>query len=117
MKRIFAIVLACGLAPAAFAETAAPTTGSEAGLAAVAELGRINGTALACQQPAIVSRSRNAVLTGVPKTRAYGEAFENATQAAYLEQGKEAACPDGTALSNRLQAAEKSLQAAFPAGQ
>ena len=36
---------------------------------ALSELGSINGIALACQQPALASRARNAVQTGVAKTR------------------------------------------------
>jgi hypothetical protein len=42
------------------------------------------------------------------------ELFENATSAAYLEQGKGAACPDTSTLANNIAAAEKRLQAAFP---
>lgn len=88
---------------------------AEEGPAAIEALGRINGTALACQQPALVSRARNAVVTTAPKTRAYGEIFENATNAAFLEQGKGHPCPDAAALAGRLTAAEQRLQAAFPA--
>jgi len=53
-------------------------------------------------------------VTGAPKSRANGETFENATNAAYLAQGKGAACPDAGALANLLAAAEKGLQSAFP---
>jgi len=88
---------------------------ADAGPAAIEALGKINGTALACQQPAIVSRARNAMTTGAPKTRANGEAFETATNAAYLEQGKGQACPDAATLTSQLADAEKQLQAAFPA--
>jgi len=88
---------------------------ADAGTAAIETLGKINGTALACQQPAIVSRARNAMTTSAPKTRANGEAFETATNVAYLEQGKGQACPDAATLTNQLTEAEKQLQAAFPA--
>lgn len=87
---------------------------ADEGTAAVEAIGRLNGIALACQQPAIVSRARNAVQTAAPKTRANGEAFEAATNAAYLEQGKGAPCPDAATLAGRLGEAEKQLQAAFP---
>lgn len=90
---------------------------ADSGSAAIATLGQINGIALACKQPAIVSRARNAVQTTAPKTRANGEAFEVATNAAYLEQGKGMPCPDAATLAGRLGEAEKQLQAAFPAGQ
>ena len=91
------------------------TFAGDAGTTAIETLGKVNGIALACQQPAIASRARNALVTGAPKTRANGETFENATNAAYLEQGKGAPCPDASALRAALGDAEKKLQAAFPA--
>jgi len=87
----------------------------EEGAAAIEAIGKVNGMALACQQPAIASRARNALVNSAPKTRANGELFENATNAAYLEQGKGAACPDTASFSKALGEAEKNLQAAFPA--
>ena len=92
-----------------------PAHAADPGAAAIEAIGKINGTALACEQPAISSRARNAVTSTAPKTRANGEAFENATNAAYLEQGKGAPCPDAAALNTALGEAEKNLQAAFPA--
>lgn len=87
----------------------------EQGTAAIEALGKVNGMALACQQPAIASRARNAMITTAPKTRANGELFENATQGAYLEHGKGGTCPDATAFAGRLAEAEQRLQAAFTA--
>lgn len=81
--------------------------------AAVEAMGRLNGIALACQQPALVSRARNAVITIAPKTRGFGEVFENATNAAYLEQGQGGTCPDAAALASNIAAAEKRMQASF----
>lgn len=106
MKRLFAcsLLLLAGL----------PVAQADEGTAAVEEIGRINGAALACAQPAIVSRARNTVTTTAPKTREIGEAFEAATNAAYLAQGQ-SACPDGAELSRRLAAAEARLKAAYPA--
>ncbi|MCU0812162.1 MAG: hypothetical protein MUE59_14230 [Thiobacillaceae bacterium] len=103
------------LAAALLALPVLPGHAADPGTAAIAAIGRINGMALACEQPAIASRARNAVTTTAPKTRASGEAFENATHAAYLEQGKGAPCPDTAALNAALGDAEKKLQAAFPA--
>ena len=91
--------------PAAFA--------GDAGTTAIEALGKVNGIALACQQPAVASRARNALVTTAPKTRANGEIFENATNAAYLEQGKGVACPDAATLAQLVDAAEKGLQSAF----
>lgn len=100
---------------AAFALSIAalPAFAADAGSAALNAMGEINGIALACQQPAIVSRARNAVTTTAPKTRANGEIFENATNTAYLEQGKGHPCPDVATLVKRLTEAEKNLSAAF----
>lgn len=92
-----------------------PALATDAGSAAIASLGQINGIALACQQPAIASRARNAVQTTAPKTRASGEAFEQATNDAFLEQGKGRDCPDVATLAGRLSAAESRLQEAYPA--
>ena len=99
----------------AFATISQGSLAADQGTAAISELGELNGIALACQQPALVTRTRNIVITAAPKTRDYGEIFENATNAAYLEQGKGAACPDAATLASRLGDAEKRLQAAFPA--
>ncbi|HEX6734907.1 MAG TPA: hypothetical protein VF096_08830 [Azonexus sp.] len=85
----------------------------DAGTAAIASLGQINGIALACQQPAIASRARNAMQTTAPKTRASGEAFEQATSAAFLEQGKGSTCPDVATLAAQLADAESRLQDAY----
>ena len=93
---------------------ASPATfAGDAGTTAIEALGKVNGIALACQQPAVASRARNALVTTAPKTRANGETFENATNAAYLEQGKGAACPDAATLAQLVDAAEKGLQSAF----
>ena len=92
---------------------AAPAFAADSGNAAITALGEINGIALACEQPAIVSRARNAVTTTAPKTRANGEIFETATNTAYLAQGKGATCPDVATLVKRLSDAEKNLSAAF----
>lgn len=88
----------------------------DAGTTAIEALGKVNGIALACQQPAIASRARNALVTTAPKTRANGEIFENATNAAYLEQGKGVPCPDAATLASLVDAAEKGLQSAFATG-
>ncbi len=93
---------------------AIPGFAADEGSAALTAIGEINGIALACQQPAIASRARNAVTTTAPKTRTNGELFENATNTAYLEQGKGHPCPEVATLVKRLNEAEKNLSAAFP---
>ncbi len=106
--------LAASILMLTLAGLSTPSLAADAGSAAIEAIGQVNGIALACQQPAIVSRARNAVQTAAPKTRANGEAFEAATNAAYLEQGKGAPCPDAATLAGRLGEAEKQLQTAFP---
>ncbi len=115
MKAIAALLVALLANTGAFAADTAPD-GRDA-LAAVEALGRLNGQALACNQPAISSRARTAVITGAPKTRGYGEAFEAATNAAFLEQGRGSVCPDAATLSQELAAGESRLRAALAAGQ
>ena len=107
--KIVAALLALSLSALANPGLAA----ADEGMAAVETLGRLNGIALACQQPALVSRARNAVVTTAPKTRSYGEAFETATNAAYIEQGKGATCPDAASLASKIASAEKRLEESF----
>jgi hypothetical protein len=61
---------------------------ADEGTAAVTALGELNGIALACKQPALVSRARNIIVTTAPKTRDFGEIFENATNAAFLSKAR-----------------------------
>lgn len=83
-------------------------------LAPVAALGRLNGVALACKQSALTARLRDIVVTHAPKTRAVGEAYEQASNQAFLDQGAAGrACPDGKALAGEIAAAEAGLKAAF----
>ena len=113
MKFIFptlAVLLSVSALPVLAADAVAP----DAGTAAIEALGKVNGMALACKQMAIVTRARNAVINVAPKTRDNGELFENATNAAFLEQGKGAACPDTASFVVALDEAEKKMHAAFP---
>ena len=72
------------------------------------------GAAAGAPPPAPSFQNSPAMTTTAPKTRDNGERFENATNAAFLEQGKGAPCPDTATLASRLTEAEKNLQAAFP---
>jgi hypothetical protein len=99
----------------AMSALAAEPAATDAGLAAVAELGRVNGTALACGRTEVVNKAKALVLLRAPKTRRYGEAFEDATSAAFRAQAT-ADCPLETILSLQLAGAEMKLEAAFPPG-
>lgn len=115
MKFIFSTLAALLLGLSALPALAADAVVPNAGIAAIEALGKVNGMALACQQLVIVTRARNAVINIAPKTRDNGELFENATNAAFLEQGKGAACPDTASFVAALDEAEKKLRTAFPA--
>lgn len=86
---------------------------ADAALAAVESIGRLNGIALACQQPALVARTRNAIVTTAAKTRDVGETFEKATNAAYLAQGQNGRCPDAVTLAAEIEVAEARLLANY----
>ena len=103
------------LALTLFSLGAAPAFAADAATTAIQAIGQVNGMALACQQPAISSRARNAFATTAPKTRENGEIFEAASSKAYLEQGKGAPCPDAPTFSRLLEAGEQGLQSAFRA--
>lgn len=81
----------------------------------LAELGRVNGISLACQQPALAARARDLVIEWAPKERAQGEMFEQATSQAFLQQGKNGLpCPEVKALIAQLGALEFRLKSRFP---
>jgi hypothetical protein len=105
-------LLGClALAGAALADDAT----IEAAVAVVRELGTVNGQALACGHSSTVAWSKVLMMNHAPKTRRFGEAFEEGTQAAFLAHSREpATCPDATALANRLQQVSERLRAALP---
>lgn len=81
--------------------------------ATVAELGRLNGIALACQQPALSARLRELLLDIAPREREIGEQFEQATSEAYLASGSaDGNCPDGRSLASAIARLENELPAA-----
>lgn len=83
--------------------------------AALTNLGFLNGMALACKQPALVARLRDAVVAVVPKTREAGETFEQATNMAFLGYSDNAVCPDGKTLAERVDIGIAELKAAYGA--
>ena len=94
----------------AIAVLSAPTLGlaadAEAGLAAVTDLGGVNGTALACSDMKSAARARELMLAHAPKTPRFGAAYEESTNAAFNAQtgsGKPCADPvERTAQLNQL---------------
>lgn len=99
-------LLAAGGPALAASETSLPAT--------VAEIGRINGVALACGHTDVVARAKGMLIARVAKTRSLGEAFEAATDQAFRHQTESgAACPARAALAVELEAA--ALPLAVPA--
>ena len=103
---ISAAALSLALAPALHAEPAPASAES-----VLQEMGRLNGLALACQQPVISLRLRDAVVAHSARDRASGEVFEQTTSAAFLQQGKTpVTCPDGRQLAAQADALAQRLQ-------
>jgi hypothetical protein len=101
---------------AALALIAGPVAAdSAAGFAAIQDLGRVNGQALACSQMAISSQSKQLMIRHAPKTRLYGEAFEETTNAAFLRQGQGPDnCPQPVEFVARISELAGRLQATLP---
>ena len=95
---------------------AAADSSSDAGLAEVRELGRLNGQALACSYTPVASRLKAIMIQHAPKSRRYGEAFETATNQAFLAQTKsnQAVCEDATTFSRQAEVLAMRLQAVIP---
>lgn len=113
MKR--SALLLCFLSLALSARAADSST--DAGLAEIQALGRINGQALACDYAEAVSRIKTVIIQHAPKSRRYGAAFEETTNKAFLDQSRKdrTTCPDGPTLSGQIDEATRRLQAAVPA--
>ncbi|MDK9705174.1 MAG: hypothetical protein OEL20_18780 [Sulfuritalea sp.] len=87
----------------------------EAAVAAIRQLGALNGQALACAEKAAAARAKVLMLAHSPKTARFGAAYEEATQEAYLAQTRASGtCPDAKALDGTLNDVAQKLQATLP---
>ena len=78
--------------------------------AAIDIIARINGQALACGYKEVSQRARAIVIATAPKTREYGDRFEQATSSAFLAaSGEKVACPQRAALTVELETAARPL--------
>ncbi len=112
MKHLFSLALMLGCAvPVGAEEAAGASTSARAGMAAIEKLGGLNGQALACRQMAISVKAKQALVANAPKTEQTGEAFEAATNRAFLSP---AACGDRQRLATEVDAAIIELRLAFP---
>ncbi len=106
MRAILSILIALACLPAG-----AQGDPREAGLAALAELGVANGTALACRQSDNAGRIKRLVIELAPKTRAWGERFEQATNDGFLAVHQPgAACPAAEAVEADVDRIEARLR-------
>jgi len=88
---------------------------AEAGLLAIKALGNVNGQALACSQMQSAARAKSLMLAHAPKTQRFGDAYEEATRAAYLAQtSAPGTCPDALRLVDQLNRLALQLDAALP---
>lgn len=81
--------------------------------AAVAELGRLNGLALACKHPQVSARTKELMLAHVPKLRHWGEIYEQATTAAFV--APPGGCPEAAALRVETEVLASRLRLLLPA--
>jgi len=87
----------------------------DAGLAAVAQLGALNGQALACADKDAAARAKTLMLAHAPKTQRFGTTYEEATQEGYLAQTRAAGgCPDAKTLAGRIDEVARRLGTALP---
>jgi hypothetical protein len=115
--RLAAAAMAVLLAGWAQALPAQAQTAVGTGLKEIGDLGRLNGTALACQDLTAARRAKALMLKHAPKTERYGTRFDEATQDGFRAMtAQQTPCPtDPSALQTRLDAVEQQLQVALPA--
>ena len=82
-------------------------------MASVAELGRVNGLALACGQPEVAARAKALMLAHVPKLSHWGETYEQATSTAFVTPA--GGCPEGAVLRVQAELLAARLSALLPA--
>lgn len=109
MKRLLPLVLFAALAAPVSAEPDAPVIAEL--MAGVTELGQVNGVALACGYPELVTKARAMMILRAPKTRRFGEAYETASTEAYTRQGTGGdACPEAVVLNLKLEMTDLRLK-------
>lgn len=84
---------------------------ADAGLADVQALGRLNGLALSCSMTDVSTRIKQVMIQHAPKSSSHGQAFEQATNDAYLARSRgEADCPDKIKAISQLEDKARALQ-------
>ncbi|WP_321528081.1 hypothetical protein [Sedimenticola selenatireducens] len=81
---------------------------------AIQKLGELNGVALNCHFLNETRRMKKALVLALPKRRQYGEAFDSATNTAFLKFIEtKAECPAEAAFSQQVDAAILVLESEF----
>lgn len=111
MSRV--LVLLAVLLSISFARAEAPSETEAEARAAVVELGRLNGLALACREPELSVRAKRLMLDHVPKLRDWGELYENATNETFLAPA--GGCPESALLRVRIELVAARIARLLPA--
>lgn len=88
---------------------------TDAQLASIKTLGEINGVALSCKRLNQTQRMKQAVVSSLPKIRYLGDAFDQASNDAFLSflaAGK--LCPTKSAFNSQVTEAINVLKTQFP---
>jgi len=81
---------------------------------AIQQLGELNGVALNCRFLNETQRMKKALVLALPKRRQYGEAFDSATNTAFLKFIEtQSTCPVEAAFSQQVDAAILTLESVF----
>ena len=108
MKRLIAGLVFLAVSTAASA-------GMNPGRQSVADMGKLNGTALACRYYDLARRIKRILIDNLPKSRELGRIFEDRTREAfmvYVQANK--TCPSPGVLEGRVDEVEQRIHKAFP---
>lgn len=112
MTRIKTFVLSSAMAALTFSSVALAI--SPAQQHAIERLGQLNGTALQCGYFEETKRLKEAMVNNVPKIRALGALFEDATDSAFMNNlQNKSACPAPAMLEQEIGKGIKALRDAF----
>lgn len=113
MKKRFMILVV----PALLLSAGGASAISDAQYRAIQDLGALNGVALHCKYLDQTRKMKRALILALPKRRVLGQAFEFATNDAFLEFiENEDECPESADFTARVDRQIETLQAAFSAG-
>ncbi len=91
-----------------------PLAANQAQQQAIERLGRLNGTALHCGYFDETKRLKEAMVSNVPKVRALGALFEDATNQAFMKEvANKSACPNRQAFAKTITESIGNLKNAF----